>query len=274
MLRIYPKVDDECGIASVRRFIKDGVEIQMTSTEIERVEETINKLMLTEPEIKEITIHSPMVMCDIELNFDSTDRMRFMFKLFKVSTYLSKLYSIRINVLYHCKNDYAYFQHKNQLWNFRRLSNMLKGTRVYLMLENDVSFKKTRTGKEPVISTINMLRDSRIVMCFDICHAHATINTLNRSGEDVELLDMFYDSNLNNIVRQVHFSATLDNDGYIDMSTHGRVHPTIEDLQEDLDILKKLNIKKANIVTEIIDKDYNTRVDQVQELEFFEQLKR
>lgn len=59
MLRICPKIDDEYkGVDVISKYIKDMVEIQMTTKDINYVKNVIIKLMKEFPSIKEITVHS------------------------------------------------------------------------------------------------------------------------------------------------------------------------------------------------------------------------
>lgn len=270
MLKVFPKIDDEfLGFFNIRKYIRDGIEIQMTTTETTKLMETVDNVIVSVPEIKEITIHSPMCRCDIELNFENQERLKFMYDLIKCASIICKEHGIRVNLLYHCRSSFSEFQDKNQLWLFRRLTKLTKGKRIYMLLENELSFKKTKTGKEPLISTIKMLRSNKVQMCLDLCHMHANLNGL---ADGTTFKEMYEDANLKRIVRQIHFSATLNNDGFKDMTTHGKVHPTIENLKEDLAILESLNIIDSNIVVEIVEGDYSSREGQIAEIEMINKL--
>ena len=51
-----------------------------------------------------------------------------------------------------------------------------------------------------------------------------------------------------------------------------RMHPSIQSLKEDFDLLKKYGIDEKNIVTEVSEDDYSTRVDQLKEIQMLEEL--
>ena len=74
-------------------------------------------------------------------------------------------------------------------------------------------------------------------------------------------------------VYQIHFAATLNNDGYIDKeNTHGRVHENIEETKKELEWLEEYGMKDKNYIIEVSEKDYYTRKDQIKEIEMIKKI--
>lgn len=261
-MNIYPKIDDVEKLTTISKYIRNGVEIHSSQLDVNPVTQTAKDLLKEYKGIKEITIHAPMKMCDIEKAM-TDENLPWLFDTIKTYVRLSKQYNIRINVLFHCSHSYAYFQLNKQLWIFHKIINMMKGSKTYLMLENVIEISITKSGQEPIFSVVNMLRSKKVVICFDLCHAHAVINAM---FPDKTIEGIYSDNKARKTVRQIHFSDTKNNDGYKDMLTHSRAHDNIESLNKDLDLLKRLGMNKANVVVEIIDSDYATRPDQIAEL--------
>lgn len=201
-------------------------------------------------------------MCDIEKNFDDRDRLMFMYSLMYSCNRLSKEYKIRINMLYHCSNGFSYFKDKSQVWMFKRLINMMQGFKTYILLENVVDINFTEKGKEPCISTIRGLKSKKICMCLDVAHMY-TVSELN----DKDIISIYYNRGLSNIVHQVHFSKykLVDKSN---MYEHCENHKTKEELSIDIELLKKLQVDRSNIVIEVVEPDgYDLRKREIAELE-------
>ena len=60
----------------------------------------------------------------------------------------------------------------------------------------------------------------------------------------------------------------MNEDGFIDKKTHGRVHDSWESFEEDYNILKQFGIENKNIITEVSEDDYLTRKDQIIEIKY------
>ncbi len=267
MLRICPKIDDVyAGVDVISEYIEDMIEIQMT-TDINVVKNCIEKVMLEFPYVKEITIHSPMVYCDIEKNFEERIRLNFMIILIDVCNKLSSKYNVRINMLYHCANSFNYFQNKNLLWIFRRLIKMMKGNRTYLLLENVVDICLTRKGKEPCISTVKMLRTNKVKMCLDISHAYSVSTIYDR-----DLLPIYSDNELAKAVHQVHFSKYKKLEDDCTTNDHCENHSNLEEMDVDIQLLKDLNILSSNLVVEVIELEgYDLRKRELAEIKLLKE---
>jgi hypothetical protein len=72
-------------------------------------------------------------------------------------------------------------------------------------------------------------------------------------------------------VKQIHFAAALNGDGYISKENHGRKHESYETLVEELEWLKNMGMKDKHFVTEVGEEDYYARVDQIEEIKMLKQ---
>jgi len=73
-------------------------------------------------------------------------------------------------------------------------------------------------------------------------------------------------------VKQLHFAACLNNDGYIEKCTHGRVHPNEDELRKELEWIKKYKMEDKIFVTEVSEEDYYSRKDQIKEIKMLEKM--
>lgn len=74
-------------------------------------------------------------------------------------------------------------------------------------------------------------------------------------------------------IYQIHFSYTVNNDGYISKkTTHGVGHPTEDLLLKDYKLLEQSGIGNKQIVTEIAEYDYSYRSSQIKDIEWLEKI--
>ena len=107
--------------------------------------------------------------------------------------------------------------------------------------------------------------------CIDTTHVHCKANIYKRDFN--ELVDQeFEPATCEKYVKQIHFAAALNNDGYIEKKTHGRKHESIEELAKEYEWLKKHRMGEKNYITEVSEEDYSTRVDQVEEIKMLKEV--
>ena len=119
-----------------------------------------------------------------------------------------------------------------------------------------------------VVALSKEFNSEKLKFCFDICHWQASENAMK--GE-ISLISEYIKG-----IKNIHFSMTKDNDGYINKeSTHGVVHDSLETCISDLKYLqeKGIDLSKVNIVTEINEIDYKNRPDMCKEIEFLKEIK-
>ncbi len=271
-MNIYPKVSSYFeGLDKLEEYVKkyQGIELQFFDENGPiapfDIATPIEKLMERIPEIKEITIHPPLIDYDIELVLFKDYRI--IEEQFKIIVELSKKYNIRINLLYHTM--YNFKKHSVlTLDKIKELIKILEGENAYLLLENIFMFPE----KECTVFQIAKEVDSpNLKVCFDICHLYCRAS-INKSNVE-DYAKTYLDKELcQKYIHQVHFSYTVNNDGYIDRKTHGRVHKSKEAMLYDLELLEKYNMRNCNYITEVSEDDYDTRVDQLKEIKWLEEI--
>ena len=273
-MKIYPKIDERYnGLESLKEYIVKygGVEIQFFNNDNiwgnYNIEKTINYVMDKIPEIKEITIHPPLLDHDVELILEKD--INIIKKNIENALELTEKFNIKINLLYHVSWP-IYKIEISAINKIEELVNLIEGTEVNLILENIHTIEEK--NKCTVLEICKRINKSNLKVCLDICHLHCVANIFKKNIDDY--LEKYLDKNLTNkYVYQIHFSDTKNNDGYINKKTHGVKHDNLEELRKDYDILKRYNIEDKIIVTEIGEEDYISRRDQKFEIELLEKIK-
>ena len=270
-MRIYPKTSNDLeGIKVLKPFIEKykGTEIQMMRwEELEYIDEVIQNIMEEIPSIEEITVHPPLKE---DYNFEVLTYRNYETEERRIQRLvnISKKYSIKINLLYHVKWNYSCLKTSGLINELERLLKNIENTNVSIVLENLYSIVDKKDCA--VMQLVKELNNKHLGICLDICHMHCEANMFKQDID--EFIQGYLEANdCEKYVYQIHFSGTLDNDGYVNpKKTHGRKHDSIEEFKKDYEILKKLKIEDKIIVTEVAEEDYNIRCDQIEEIEMLE----
>ena len=257
--RIYPKTDEDlCGLDKLEPFINEGLEIQLLRDD-DRVIRTIPQTLKNKfPNLKEITFHLPMYCCDIDKILVNVDLYRYMSKVIERATAVSNILGIKINILAHCGIHLQTLEDMNIKNKFLYLLRKLEFSDVLILLENTWSVLEVPIKREQAYSVVKGINHDNLKMCLDICHVHTVINMLQRDMSYIEVL--FENDNLKDIVHQIHFSATLNNDGFKDLNnTHSKPYPDKQSMLDDIRVLEVLGCGEAAYVTEVVEPDYNSR---------------
>jgi endonuclease IV len=164
--------------------------------------------------------------------------------------------------------NYTAFEDLGGLEFLDYIIRLVNGTKVGFLIENSLLDTCIRSyDRDTVVKILDNFKSDKLSMCLDICHLQASESYMKfnipLTKEQIKR------------IKNIHFSMTVDNDGYIDKErTHGRVHNSIESLKNDLKYLedKGIKLKKVNIVTEINEEDYQYRPDMVKELKLFDSI--
>lgn len=270
-MKIHPKTNELLeGIEPMRKFIEEnkGIEIQyFTKNKHElvdfEVENPIRELMKIFPDLEEITVHPPLAYHEIELFLYRKKDL--LFSILKQLIDLSNEYNIKINMILH--TWYKIQQHElTTLVDIKEIAKLLEGTKVTILFENMYMMYEKDTCS--VLDLCEVIDSENIKACIDICHLYCQAQVWHMNVK--EFLKVYLDKEkCKRQVKHIHFSATINDDGYLDKSTHGRCHTNIEKLYEDVDMLLeyKMTAKDINWVTEVSESDYKLRPDQIKELE-------
>lgn len=275
---IYPKVCEKLqGLESLRQEIEkdNGIELQFFHNNRTwgnfSITNAVERLMEEVPTIKEITIHPPLDIYDLE--FLISKDVNIVKNELKECIMLSNKYNIKINMLYHVVWNYEMIK-EAVLNRIKELVNMLDGTNVKILIENIHVSISENINRCTVLRICEEINNEHLKICLDTCHLHCLSNMLHKDFNS--FLENYIDKTIaNKYIYQIHFSATKNNDGYIEKKTHGRKHDSIEELlKEDYKILEKYNLTNKNIVTEVSEENYESREDQKYEIELLRKVEK
>ena len=171
---------------------------------------------------------------------------------------------------YHTRWNYVSWKESGCIERLEELLSLIQNTDVSILIENIYSMEDRIDSA--VLKIADYIDNEHLKVCLDICHLHCQANIFRDDFN--KFLDNYLNKeNAKKYIYQIHYAATLDNDGYIkEKETHGRRHINIEDCKEDYDILTKYELENTNIVTEVSEDDYSTRVDQIEEIKMLEEI--
>lgn len=269
MFKIYPKLSAQAFGNEFEEIIKesDGIEIQFFDengiTSPFNFEDEIRNKKSLYSNLKEIVIHPPLSNYNIELIFFKDENI-FRNQIIKMAE-LSKELCIDISMVYHTYWPVRQFVSTGLIDRIRNQVKLIEGTNVTILIEN-LFMMLDEKDECSALEVCKLLDHPNIRCCIDTTHLHCKANIYKS-----DFLEMV-NKELNPIdceryVKQVHFAAALDNDGYIDKKrTHGRKHNDFESLKEEFEWLKRMGMKEKHYITEVSEEDYYARADQIEEI--------
>ena len=274
MMKIFPKISEGQIPDRMKEIIstKEGIEIQFFDeagpTESFNFEEQVTRRKEEFPNLKEIIIHPPLNNYNLEFLLLKDESM--VEDIFTRLANLSKKLDIHISYVAHTYLNTVLFKSLNVDKKLGKYLKILEGSNVTILLEN--MFMVLDERREcAVINIAKMMDHPNLKVCIDTTHAHIKSTIWKIPFEEMIKSDATPED-CNKYVRQIHFASQLENDGYIDKITHGRVHSSIEDVEKEISWLRNLNMfDDKNIITEVSEDDYSTRVDQIKEIEMLEE---
>lgn len=275
-MKIYPKVSEDLeGLEALRNEVEEskGIELQFFHNEGKwgnfEIVPSIEALKKEVPTIAEVTIHPPLNYYDIELVIAKD--INIIKKQIRECIELSNRYNLKINLLYHTVWPIEMME-QAILPKIEELVKMLEGTKVQILIENIYTSLTENNRKCTILEICRRIDSPHLKICLDICHLHCLANILKKDLDG--FMNEYMDKDLaSKYIYQIHFSATKNNDGYLDKYTHGRKHDDLEELKKDYKILEDYNLAHTNIITEVAEEDYKSRVDQKFEIELLKKIK-
>ncbi len=264
---IYPKVCENLkGLEYLKEYVeKDkGIEIQLLNLKETQKKsyEAVKRLKTEIPQLNEVTIHLPLKE---EFNFEilTYSNLDVEKERLKKLIDISKEFNLRINILYHTRWNYISWSKSGAMDRMKELLDVIQNTKVNILIEN--IFSMVERKECAVLKVAKEINDEHLRVCLDICHLHVEANIFKILF--FEFLNIYLNKeDCQKYIQQIHFAGTLNEDGYIDKKTHGRVHDSWESFEEDYNILKQFGIEDKIIVTEISEDDYSTRKDEIEEI--------
>ena len=265
---IYPKTSEKLqGFDYLKKYAEEykGIEIQLLSYEQTKqtTYQVIKQLKLEIPKLEEVTIHLPIRE---DFNFEALafSKLDVEKERLKMLCEASQEFNLKLNLLYHTRWNYISWNNSGAIDKMKELLEINQNTNVNILIENIYALVERKECA--VLKVAKQIDNEHLKVCLDTCHIHCVANMFKTP------LNQYLSTYLNKeecqkYIQQIHFAGTLNEDGFIDKKTHGRVHDSWESFEEDYNILKQFGIEDKIIVTEVSEDDYSTRKDQVEEIE-------
>lgn len=271
-MKIVPKIAEfDCDfLFKYLDIINDSLEIQLLSKRFTDSLCNIEKICKYYKNLTYVVLHLPfnrINICHIHSSYSiELDFIMFVVKLMELSRELN----IDFDILFHIEKTGEAFEDVGGLNFLNYICELVKDSRVSFLLENSIRDINIHLWDiDNVTYIFNKIDNYKLNFCLDLCHLHAS--------EYVYKKDFRLSLNSLKHLKNIHFSKTLNEDGYIDKKrTHGRVHDNKEDILNDLHYLenKGVILDNLNIVLEISEDDYIERPDLKREFELFKELKK
>lgn len=267
-MKIYPKTNEYLeGIEEFEKTLKEykGIEIQYFKKSDKelvdfKIEKPIEQILEKYPYIEEITIHPPL--CDYELEIVLLKDKNIFLNQIKTIVRLSKKYNIKINIVEHTRLLMSQVK-LAILPVLEKAKKIMKNTNTKIVFENIYMMEEQENCS--VIELCEYLNSENMKVCIDMCHLYCQAHIYKKKIE--EFLEKYLNKEkCQRQVYQIHFAYTANEDGYIDRTTHAIMHPNEETLYYDAKLLCQYGMEDCNWITEVSEKDYSTRKDQVNEI--------
>ena len=267
-MKIYPKTNEYLeGIEEFEKILKEykGIEIQYFKKSDKelvdfKIEKPIEQILEMYPYIEEITIHPPL--CEYELEIVLLKDKNIFLNQIKTIIRLSKKYNIKINIVEHTRLLMSQAK-LTILPVLEKAKKIMKNTNTKIVFENIYMMEEQENCS--VIELCEYLNSENMKVCIDMCHLYCQAHIYKKKIE--EFLEKYLNKEkCQRQVYQIHFAYTANEDGYIDRTTHAIMHPNEETLYYDAKLLCQYGMGDCNWITEVSEKDYSTRNDQVNEI--------
>lgn len=267
-MKIYPKTNEYLeGIEEFEKTLKEykGIEIQYFKKSDKelvdfKIEKPIEQILERYPYIEEITIHPPL--CEYELEIVLLKDKNIFLNQIKTIVRLSKKYNIKINIVEHTRLLMSQAK-LTILPVLEKTKKIMKNTNTKIVFENIYMMEEQENCS--VIELCEYLNSENMKVCIDMCHLYCQAHIYKKKIE--EFLEKYLNKEkCQRQVYQIHFAYTANEDGYIDRTTHAIMHPNEETLYYDAKLLCQYGMGDCNWITEVSEKDYSTRKDQVNEI--------
>ena len=267
-MKIYPKTNEYLeGIEEFEKTLKEykGIEIQYFKKSDKelvdfKIEKPIEQILERYPYIEEITIHPPL--CEYELEIVLLKDKNIFLNQIKTIVRLSKKYNIKINIVEHTRLLMSQAK-LTILPVLEKAKKIMKNTNTKIVFENIYMMEEQENCS--VIELCEYLNSENMKVCIDMCHLYCQAHIYKKKIE--EFLEKYLNKEkCQRQVYQIHFAYTANEDGYIDRTTHAIMHPNDETLYYDAKLLCQYGMGDCNWITEVSEKDYSTRKDQVNEI--------
>ncbi|MBR4261157.1 MAG: TIM barrel protein [Clostridia bacterium] len=275
-MKIYPKISCQEYGKEMEEVLKksEGIEIQFFDekniTEPFNFKKEVKKNKKKYPNLREITVHPPLKDYNLEIIFLKDENI--FRKQLKQLVKLSKSLNITINLIYHTHIPLKEYISTNLDKRLCKCLKIIEGSNVYVLIENLIANSLVEKNECTALEICKYINHPNLRMCLDTTHIHCKANILKKDYYEM-VKNELNKQDCEKYVKQIHFAATLKNDGYIDIKgTHGRKHESIEDVKEEYKWLEELGLRDKIFVTEVSEEDYYSRKDQLEEIKMLEEV--
>lgn len=218
------------------------------------------------PNLKEIIVHPPLSNYNIELLVFKNKEL--IAKQLTKLVELSKELNIKLCINYHTYWTKEQYRASGLADIIKEYLKIIENTDVIMLIENLYMILDEKDSCS-VIDICKYIDHPNLRACIDTTHVHCKANIYKKDFNTM-IHQEFNKEDCEKYVKQIHFAAALDNDGYIKKQTHGRKHESYESLKEELAWLEEYGMKDKIYVTEVSEEDYFTRVDQIEEIKMLQ----
>lgn len=273
-MKIYPKLSYQDFGEEMKQIVlqSEGIELQFFDengiTSEFNFSDEIRKRKKEFPHLKEIVVHPPLNDYNIEHIILKDNKI--IENQLKELVKLSEELDINLAINYHTywtKDQYVSTGLDKKI---KELLKIIDGTNVILLIENLFMMLDEKIGCS-ALEICKEINHPNLRTCIDTTHLHCKSNIWKIEFEEMLRQD-FNPDDCEKFVKQLHFAACLNNDGYIKKGTHGRVHPNEEELRKEVDWIKRYKMENKIFVTEVSEDDYYSRADQVKEIKMLEKI--
>lgn len=273
---IYPKISNQAFGEQMRERIKksEGIEIQFfhegdIASPFD-FETQIRQKKQEFPNLKCIVIHPPLSSYNFELiMFKDESMVKNQINRIKE---LSEELDIDICMLYHTYWTKEQWRASGLAKKLMDLLKTIENTRITILIENLYMILDEK-DKCSALEICKYIDHPHLKCCIDTTHVHCKAN-IYKWDFDYVVKNELNKEDCVKYVKQIHFAATLKNDGYRENKTHGRMHRNYRDLVKEYKWLKELGLDDKIFVTEVAEDDYYSRKDQLKEIEMLERINR
>lgn len=272
-MKIYPKISPQVLGEEMDKIVKnsEGIEIQFFDengiTSEFNFEDEIRKRKKEYSNLKEIVVHPPLSNYNLEMIVMKDKTI--VEKQLKKMVELSKELKIKTTLLYHTywtKEQYISTHLADEL---KKLLKIIENTQVTMLLEN-IYMILDEKNKCSALEIVKYIDHPNLRTCIDTTHVNCKARIYKKD------LKALVDEELNaqdceKYVKQVHFAAAINGDGYIEKKTHGRKHESKEELENEYNWLCEHGMKDKNYITEVSEENYDLRLDQIAEIKMLEE---
>lgn len=267
-MNIVPKISDvDCdniGNISIYLLKNDKLEIQLMDEDLEKSFLNVSKLVDNFSHLKYIVLHMPFSIVNICYIYSNFEVRKQFIRLILNSIRLSLHRNIEIDILFHVGMRTGEFVGLGGIEFLNYIINIVEGTKVGFLVENAIiNLSKGDNEQDTIVTIFKSINSEKLKFCFDLCHW--------QSSEYVWNSPIDLDSSLLANLKNVHFSMTLNRDGYKNKSeTHSREHTSMRACLNDLKYMKEkgIDLQSVNLITEISEIDYETRPRMRKELSY------